>query len=598
MSQVLTLVRNGDPGSPSTVNTPLSQLQAGLTGLRNIVDDVEAGAIVVARRQPLESAAVLGSPVYWDTANQRFSLASAGIAAEEGLLALSDQAMFQGIVIEKDTADTGTVLFLGFTDAANVTAAIEGATGEGQYYLSGTPGRITKTRSSVVIPVLFITSTGKAIVTPQRDRNLDRHTHRSFSLVCRPAGESNTPTIGGQHTITEANPNRMGWLPAAHSSFGGNAPPQAVFGYNIAADAALAAAWPLDPVSACQLVWDKGKDIDVGGTVVPQGTAGLVIIDRNGIWWLSDCYDDAPWPADFANNYSTSYSDDDAAECPRHLEMSMQLHSVRPVLDVANMVVSSLISADPRLVIRCAGTTESATTGHLEIDLDLELGVAEEDSRGATVLKTLEDDQFTKGKVLEGIYALSSNVTLTSDLPTIKLDPDDANSANVYQGMVGLTVTPQETLELPVHLVRLNSVQEQYYEDTHYLGFQNGRNSSVRCRFNVPDNLSIPTPKLGLRLRILGRGAGTLPTLTVTGRRIPRPTDGLTTPEALPTSSSEFSVTITTAATVGANEYVEAAATAFTVAPGDVVLISISRSSGDAYAAELGLLKIAGILQS
>jgi hypothetical protein len=34
---------------------------------------------------------------------------------------------------------------------------------------------------------------------------------------------------------------------------------------------------------------------DGNGVELPMGLGGLVYIDINGIWWMSDCYNDVPW---------------------------------------------------------------------------------------------------------------------------------------------------------------------------------------------------------------------------------------------------------------------------------------------------------------
>jgi hypothetical protein len=46
---------------------------------------------------------------------------------------------------------------------------------------------------------------------------------------------------------------------------------------------------------------------------------GLVVLDANGIWWLSDCHNDAPWPATYDSAVSEPPLSEGYAECPRQL---------------------------------------------------------------------------------------------------------------------------------------------------------------------------------------------------------------------------------------------------------------------------------------
>jgi hypothetical protein len=98
-------------------------------------------------------------------------------------------------------------------------------------------------------------------------------------------------------------------------------------------------------------------------------------------------------------------------------------------------------------------------------------------------------------------------------------------------------------------------------------------------------------------LRSLGRAAGTLPQLTAAYYLANRPPNGLSTPVAV--TQSYTALTVTTVATVGANEAVEALSAAFAVAPGDIVYIQVQRTPAaisDAYAGELGIMQQVGVL--
>jgi hypothetical protein len=167
----------------------------------------------------------------------------------------------------------------------------------------------------------------------------------------------------------------------------------------------------------------------------------------------------------------------------------------------------------------------------------------------------------------------------------------------LYQGPVEISVVPAESREVEVQLIRLDGVEEQFYEDVTYLGFPAASDTSVRCKLHVPATTGFVSPVISLKLRILGRAAGTLPALTVTARRLPKPTSGSSL--ALPLTASEFAVSITTTATLGgSNRYIEVTSTAFAIADGDTLLFTVQRGSGDAYAGELGILQMTGIISA
>ena len=113
----------------------------------------------------------------------------------------------------------------------------------------------------------------------------------------------------------------------------------------------------------------------------------------------------------------------------------------------------------------------------------------------------------------------------------------------------------------------------------------------MSVKFNIPPAGLAASPKLKLRLVLLGRAAGSIPALTLTYRRVPRP--GTNTP--LPLNDS--AVTINTAQVIAnANEYFEKESNEITVAAGDTVLVTINRLASDGYASEIGLLRVGGVI--
>jgi hypothetical protein len=597
LDTLIRLLQEGDPVKAGGVNRPLRDLDQNVRYLWDVIQAAGLGSTVYAHAQTVEPAAVTGMAVWFNPSAQRFERGLAVASADQsGVVTTSAQAQVWGVVASKSASDLAEILLFG-TDAVDVSQAVSGPVSAGTYYLSGvTPGMLTRQKPPVSVAVLRADGLGRVFVMPQFVDFLDRHTHYKFPLTCLPAGTTSPPAPGGFHVITDANPLLPGWLPAVDPSFRGLAPHGAVFGYNMAAAPALQNAWPPAPLSGAYLEWDRAADQNVGSTGVPLGPGGLCLLDRNGIWWLSDCYGDAPWPTlfDSANPVSASGSWSAPGDCPRPLLMAMTLWFTRVNFATEGSAVTSLRSGDGRIRVHCLGTDRDASGGDLELVLDLDLTVAG-DADGYLVLKTFDPSkgQFQAGPVCEGVYPLTQNVTLTSPRQR-RLVPGDAASPTVFQGPVGLAVAPQQTSELDVQLVRLEGAEEQNYQDVMYLGLPAGEATLYRAKIKIPDDAAVANPVLTLRLRLLGRGAGTLPALTLTGRRVPRPSAG---PAALPTASAEFPIVCDTRVVLTAgNQYAEVGSTPFPVAAGDTVLFTVARGAGDGYLSEVGVLHQAGIV--
>lgn len=594
--RLTSLVRPLEPVAAGVVNRPIRQIDQNAAYLWDVLQAAAVGQTVYARSQTVAAACVVGTPVYYDQAERVFLPALAAVeSGAGGALATADSSQVWGVVAVKHHADLADVLLFGYAPLDVSPAVDTGAAAAGTYYLSGlTPGTLTADRPPLAVPVLRVVPGGMVFVAPQWVDFLDRHRHYRFELYAKPAGHTDPPGPGGRHVVADPDPAAPGWLPAGHAAFEGRAPHGAAFGYNLRAHPALDAAWPPLPAAHAYLEMDRGADAAAGLQGVPPGPTGLAVVNRDGIWWMSDCYGDAPWPAEYdgSTGWSLSDSQSASAECPRHLAMRLTLWFTKIAFATDTTVVTSLRSVDDRLVVTCRGTDDPAAAGDLDLDLDLGLTTGDTDRRGRVVFKALEDEKFHAGPVLEGVYALSGTVTLVGD-DTVRLTPGDAASPVVYQGIVGLAVDPAPTRELDVQLVRLEGANEELYQDVMYLGFPAGEESRVRLKLHVPADAALPSPRLTVRLRLLGRAAGTLPQLTVTGRRVPRPAAGLATPLDLPLAAAEFDVTVDTAAVLdAANQYAEAEAAAFAVEAGDVVFLTVAREEDDAYPSEVGVLQV------
>jgi len=599
---LLSLIAPGAPVAPGTVNGPLGQLSGDVNYLWQLFQALNLGSTVFLPAAPVEPAAQIGMPVYYNPTAGRYerALAAAAIDPVSGRFTTAASALWWGIVQSKQAATVAQLLLFG-TAPVNLTAAAGSPGNAGLYYLSAaTPGGLTQARPAVPIPVLRCDGGGNVMVCPQVVDINDSHQHYHVALVCRPAGTTAPPLPGERHVMTGGNAALAGWLPATHASFNGLAPPLARFGYNVAADVNLAPLWPPVPPQGAYLEWNRGNDPTEGGEGVPLGPLGQALIDRNGIWWLTDCYQDVPWP--WAINTADPYTPPDASEstagdvphCPREVDMALNLWFTRVNFVTDGTAVTSLISADPRLTVACQGSGSPASVGALQLALNLGFMVAPGVTRGGTVLKSLTGQTFQQGPVCEGVYAVTPNVTLTADAGLAPFQKS-LSGPTIYPGAVGISVASQPTLELPTLLTRLMGATEEYYKGAMYLGLDPALPQGFVSQCSVPDDLQVSSPTLTYRLRLLGRAAGQLPPLVVTYQILPRPPAGIATPVALPTAVT----TLTTpprGTLSGADYYVEADCAAFAVNPGDLVFLTVSRAAPDGYSGQVGVLEQVGLL--
>lgn len=604
LSRLVQLVRDREAVKSGVVNRPIRQNAANIDFLWQVLQETEAGSTVYAYLQTVEAEAVVGQAVYLNVARQRFErgLAVMDSTPGLGLPVIAEKGKVWGIIARKRSSTTADILLYGFA-TIDISAAVDGTVEAGDYFLSGTtPGKLVKQRLPISIPVLRSNGNGQVYVLPQFIDFLDRHVHYRFDLICRPAGVTTPPALGERHVITDADSSVPGWLPAEHAVFAGKAPQGAAFGYNFSQHSELDNAWPPLPDNQAIVEWDKGIDKDVGFTGVPQGVDGLCVIDANGIWWMSDAYGDVPWPVSFDTETYTSdsISSSVSIESPRDLHMAMRIFFCKLQFATDNTVVTSLESADQLLTITCLDGVTPAKAGALKIKLNLNLAV-EDGSRLYTFLTGLNGNKLTRGLGARGLYAASDNVSLTGDATSL-LDPEDENSAAVYHGNVGVSVSLQPTYEVPTTLIRVDGVDEGHYEDMMYLAFVASRQSEYRGRIDVPHDLQLPSPQLQLRLRVLGTVSGTLPALEFTARRVPASEldgDGNPIPQVMPDSGDEFTVTLDTASVLDDNyQYVDLISDAFEVAAGDQVFYTVRRLSTDGYAGEVGIWEQKGVLSS
>ena len=600
--------QSGESVTAGVASRAAQALEGRTNFLKNQLDAIESKSLLVHSDAACDPAVLEGQPVYWHDANLRYELALAAVETDTatGTLVPTASADCVGLVLKKKgNGATCDVAMLGLAFYGSLTNAIDDEITAGRYYLSSsTPGKLTKQRPPVTVAVAYVFGPLDAcdenswiFVSPQMRDFLEDHIHYCFDLFARPAGDHIAPEVNGCWTIDNADATLTGWLPADDAVFDGNAPTGAVFGYNLTTHTALSQVWPPIPLSAVGISFDKGDGI--GGTEIQiNGTNPLVKIDSNGIWWMSCCEGQQPWPEDFGSSNSSSISSSAGdVDCPRTESMHIKLCFAKMVFATEKTVVTSLQPADdqPLIYKNCEG--EIATTGDLHSELDINALVTTTDEVGGSVLKKINDANlaFGAGNVTEGLINGSDRLEISGSIQRYST-PDDSATAVVHQGLVTINflTDPLDRTLNPQITYLGDALERGQYKGVHYIGFPEDRDSAIRLRFNVPyDGLPVD-PALIIRTWIFGRLSSTLPQMTVGYQRLIRPTDGVPTPivagDTALTYANSFAVTL--------DEVYEIDSSQFEIAAGDTILAELARAEDAAptYAGEVGILRIEGVI--
>jgi hypothetical protein len=620
-------VTPGEPVQAGVVSRPDQALQDRTEYLRQRLDAAELGKAIFDTGATVAPDVQPGHAVYWNYTTKQYEKALAAVELNEEsqtytVLPSSDCV---GLCCRKINETLGDIVLNGIVTLPEIANSVVGTLTPGRYYLSAAePGKLVKQKPGVTVSVCYVQGATdtcnpapRVVVMPNTRELIDEHTHYRFELVARPAGNNQIVVDGDsneRHEIGNADSDLPGWLPFDDAVFNGKAPAGAVFGYNLSRHPALNSVWPPLPVQSVAVLVDKATSY-AGATEVPTGPDGLVICDLHGIWWMSDCRGDVPWP----ENYSGTPEEDTViteTECPRAESMRVVVVFIRMLVGNDRSLVTSLIPGtdSPVQIITCAtglpATAANPGTGDLELNLSLQYAVdndARDDAntpaeQGLIVTgKTPSGRRLQRGWVAGGIVAhnlpqVSVSSTNQRNLTTAEktaLALPTGATVQLHRGLVKLNFDVLADKELTPQIIRLNDTVERLYNDIPYLGFPAGQASSMRLRFNVPDANIGTGVLMRVRLQLFGKGTQTMPALYMSYRKLQKP--GTTPTTAISLLNTDTPLNIDTALAVSANAAIVRDSEAFSVTAGDTVLVTIGRTAGDTYP-EVGVLRVAGIL--
>ena len=593
----INFIQDGERVDANVSGRPDRALSDRTSYLKDRIDAIDNGQALFAFDVAVESSVLVGQAVYWNATSQQFEKALASVVIDaEGSLVNSAESEVVGVVFSKTSSTVATLLISGKA-ALDISNAIVGSVQVGRYFLSAnTVGQLERQAEGASIPVLYADGNGIVFVQPQYKNIAENHCHFKFDLYTTVAGVHGIPAPGQRHAITSPDASKPGWLPADHASFQDLAPKGAAFGYNLAQHSDLNRVWPPMPAEYAAVVLFSG---DKGlGQELPMGETGLVVIDRHGLWWMSDCYGDVPWDINYTTSFSSSeVSQGDTPECPRDLTRKLVLYFAKVRYGGKATVVTSLRTDSPTSPLVVTDLDDNpSNVGDLKIKFDGGLMIANDTAQGSLVLKELSSNQFRRGRVVEGIKSANNSVTITSTAS--RLD----GGVTLHQGVVSIEANLDgvERLIIP-QVVRLIDVRERYENDIMYLGFPSGIQTSVRYKFKLPGADGFPASgQVKLRLWVTGDAStAALPKFDVSYRRLPR----ATTAAAIPVTDTNLdwdaaSLTSGTFGTITTDQYLEVDTETFSVDESDVVLFTVTRNLGgdDGYAGEIGILDAVAVL--
>ena len=390
----ITLIKNvTDSVDAIVTNKPLQELAERTEYLKERLDNDARGEGVVVYAAPIDSAVNVGDAVYWNFSKELYKQAIASaVDSDTGQLRTADSAYVRGIVIRKLSTSTADILVNGFFRNLTINDESNTPLTAGHYYLSSThAGKLTKSRPAVGIYVCAVMGTD-VFVSPTPREVLEEHIHYKFDLATNPAGD--TACVGDTVTISNADNTKLGWLPANDSIFQSLAPRGAVFGYNWTKDATLASVWPPQPVGSAY--------VELNGVgVSPE----LMLVDENGIWWLSSCIDHTPWRTSCGSSSALPYDSSSVANCP-DIARTMTIWFTKMVAKTSQAAVTGIRPAtDSPIVV--TGCTDPDVSGYcasrVTLDLDLNWTNAENNEGDAVVKSVTGNSALQRGYVVEGI---------------------------------------------------------------------------------------------------------------------------------------------------------------------------------------------------
>ncbi len=558
---------DGSPADAATTNQPIDALAQGLYSIKQLLESIEPGQLLLDVDVVLQAGMPVGTPVYLDAVSNVAKPAQSQLTSSTDVGGPPDApARVYGILLGKSTDTLGVVATFGLINAITLgqwAAVIDNATATpGSYFLStSTPGKLTLHPGALGVYVGQLQSDG-AFMLRATVPEAGTHQHYIFELLGDPAGTVIDPGVGDPQVINTPNPADPGWLPATATYFPpSQIPAGAVFGYNLAhaSAAGLRSVFPPLPLA--------GADFEQGGAVL---NSSKVTVNQFGIWWMTDEYGTAPWPVDYAVT--------DEAE-----PITFWFSRVRTSTD-GGLVVSLENDPSTLLTIQLLGLSgQPAKDGILRMLVSQILAQTTAADEGVLGVKNIVGAGFSRGPV----------VTRLLPGPGISIVGANGDASAGYYGPVTLQASQSDALQGLCTTVNLQNANEIFPNEVPVTGFPPGRNVAPVFTLEV-SRLAPATASLVPRIWLYSSLTGVVPpNVNVSYRVIPP----ASTPTAIPTGWT--SLVSLSGQSLLANAMSSLALPAIPSVPqGAMVLLQVTRQgASDGFTGTIGLARVGFTLQ-
>ncbi len=569
---------DGEPVSAATDNQRINALRINQDRLAAAILALKAGRQVLLFNQTAaEACDARGIPVVWDDDTARFRPTDITDFVNSRLYVWGTvevvyptiTATMDGNVRQFDILLTG-VQDLSGDELLGLTGTATPA--EGAMFVSSVTGQITPTPPEVFRPVPVGTYKANMLAVNTQVTGIGSYSRR-YQLVCEPAGVHVPPSDPNPHVVTSPNTGLPGWLPI--NQFVVDYPVGAVFGYNRNEDPDLLELLEGFEASTAWFELDRGDGI---GSGLPTE---LIQLTETGIWWMSDCYGQVPWPLEMTTDGVARPTVTPSVGCPVIPAYRLTLWVDRPAAE-REFGVRSITSGDGTIV-----TDEDdveADTGNLIVALRAD----PDEERSAVALRSFGPDGVASGPVVEAIRVAGPGVIMSGGT-NVPVDPEDPGGPQAKSGTVTVTILPPSLAQLMPGRIWMNGTGEDTDGSAYFITMTNARPTALIMRFDVPITESEDPINVKVVLQVRGSIAGTCPPLAVSVRRVPRPVVGAAS-EA-PTVLDDAVGNTTTGSFTGVGYIRSVETPEFEIASNETVFVILEREGpGDGYGGVLGLM--------
>ena len=197
---IIETVRNGEPVSAEVANRAINQLVQRTDHLKDRQDAQSLASAIFISGVPLSDDVETGNAVYFNTVSFKFSPAYADMVYSNGYLSLSETSTVVGLVVFKDTPNSGTIVIEGLVDpelyvgldctgeSILANLLLEGTERGVLYLASGSvnAGKLSSKPGLLNVPVCSLLDTNHLLVRPPIASQLDTQALR-FQLSAKPA---------------------------------------------------------------------------------------------------------------------------------------------------------------------------------------------------------------------------------------------------------------------------------------------------------------------------------------------------------------------------------------------------------------------------